>query len=259
MNELIKHKPEGSAIAIKDPESILRFAVEKGADVGVIERLMSVRRELRQEQAKEAFDSALAAFQAACPVIIKTKAVGERSGGVRYHYATLDSIVSQVKELLQQNGFSFSLDTKVESGWVEAICKVTHREGHSQLSNFKVPIDPKAFMNEQQKFASALTFAKRYAFVNAFGILTCDEDTDGQTKQPKPPGPSTLAAEPTVKEMAKELWDLLKPVRGAEKTWGSANQWLLDECVISDQEFVPDLSPERFRQVINKAREKLLK
>ena len=33
-------------------------------------------------------------------------------------------------------------------------------------------------MSAPQKFASAMTFAKRYAFCNAFGILTSDEDVD---------------------------------------------------------------------------------
>ena len=46
------------------------------------------------------------------------------------------------------------------------------------ISTFKVPIDKEGYMNAPQKFASALTFAKRYAFCNAFGILTGDEDDD---------------------------------------------------------------------------------
>ena len=41
-----------------------------------------------------------------------------------------------------------------------------------------MPIDKDGFMNTPQKFASALTYAKRYAFCNAFGILTADEDDD---------------------------------------------------------------------------------
>jgi hypothetical protein len=36
-------------------------------------------------------------------------------------------------------------------------------------------------MNAQQKVASALTYAKRYAFCNALGILTTDQDDDAQS------------------------------------------------------------------------------
>ena len=35
-------------------------------------------------------------------------------------------------------------------------------------------------MSQTQVEAAALTFAKRYAFCNAFGILTGDEDTDAK-------------------------------------------------------------------------------
>jgi hypothetical protein len=36
-------------------------------------------------------------------------------------------------------------------------------------------------MTTPQKFASALTFAKRYAFCNVLGILTGDKDDDANT------------------------------------------------------------------------------
>ena len=35
-------------------------------------------------------------------------------------------------------------------------------------------------MSDSQVVAAASTFSKRYAFCNAFGILTGDEDNDGQ-------------------------------------------------------------------------------
>jgi hypothetical protein len=50
-------------------------------------------------------------------------------------------------------------------------------------------------MNEPQRFASALTFAKRYAFCNAFGILTGDED-DNAEKATAPPAKPTRERHP---------------------------------------------------------------
>ena len=40
------------------------------------------------------------------------------------------------------------------------------------------------FMNRQQSFASATTFAKRYAFLDALGILTGDDDNDARSFTP---------------------------------------------------------------------------
>lgn len=254
----VVHAP--ASLGFQDFESVMRFAIEKGV---TLESIVAVRRELKAEHAREMFDAALRDFQAACPVIEKRKAVANKGGnGIRYKYAPLDDIVSQVKALLQTSGFSYSLTAEVDKTFVKAICTVKHAAGHSETSAFQVPIDPQAFMNEQQKFASALTFAKRYAFCNAFGILTGDEDTDGALEKEKPQGPSTLRAEGGTDALRRELWDVLKPVRGAEANWKAAKQWLVDECVLNPDEagddvFAPQLAPDRFREVINKAKGKV--
>lgn len=266
---LQRYASGGAVGPVTDPESILRFAIEKGASVETIERLMAVRRELQAERAKAEFDTALAAFQAECPIIKKRKCVMEKnSDAVRYRYAPLDDVVFQVKELLQKHGFSYTLNSPTETGpFVGAVCTVTHRGGHARDSVFRVPIDPKAFMSEAQKFASALTFAKRYAFCNAFGILTGDEDTDGADKRHKQAGPSALHgdAAPTREDAnnKRKLVDLLRPVHfckgyalddiGRDKI----NQYLCDEMIIADDETISDLSGAKLAAVVAKVESKL--
>lgn len=194
-------EPQTMALALGgvNVESLLAKAVDSKAAVDVLERLMAMRRELQAEQARAAFDKAMADFQAECPVIVKSEEVRERDNPnkIRYKYAPLDIIVAQVKGLLQKHGLSHSENAKVETDYVTAVCTIKHAKGHSETSEFRVPIDPKAYMNAAQKFASALTFAKRYAFCNALGILTGDADDDARTsggpKQPVP-GPRTSQA-----------------------------------------------------------------
>ena len=162
-------------------EALIAQAIDKGVDVGTMERLLAMRRELKGEFAKEQFNKAMADFQSECPIIKKTKRVMNKDGKtVRYSYAPIDSILTQVRTFLKAHNFSYTIDTKTEGDKVQAICTVTHADGHSQTSSFDIPIDKNAFMNNQQQFASALTFGKRYAFCNAFGILTGDEDDDSK-------------------------------------------------------------------------------
>jgi len=186
-------------------ESLISQAINKGVSVENMERLMAMRREMKQEYAKEEFDRAMSKFQSECPIIKKTKTVlNKDKSTARYKYAPLDSIMNQVKNFIQANGFSYSINAKVDKDLVTAICKVTHRAGHSESSEFQIPIDPEAYMNQQQKFASALTFAKRYSFCNAFGILTGDEDDDGKTA-----GEIIKPVENKVKEKPKNNVDYL--------------------------------------------------
>ena len=139
-----------------------------------------MRRELKAELAKEQFDHAMAKFQGECPVIKKDKPGGKTNGGaVAYYYAPLDSIVQQTKDLIQKNGFSYAIQTQTKENNVKVTCIVKHESGHSESSDVEVPLGTKTqVMSASQVVASALTFAKRYAFCNAFGILTGDDDDD---------------------------------------------------------------------------------
>src|SRR3990167_3385329 len=174
-----------SAISQNSAEALIAQAIEKNIPVDVMERLLAMRTQVKAEQAKEAYYEAMANFQNQCPIIQKTKVVMNKDGKtVRYKYAPIDSIIEQVKEFIKQNGFSYSINTKMNDG-ITITCQVTHKLGHSEISEFSVPIEKDAYMNDQQKVAAASTFAKRYAFCNAFGILTGDEDTDAAPqKQP---------------------------------------------------------------------------
>jgi len=162
-------------------ESLLTLAVEKGVAIETLKGLMEMRKEVRAEMAQEAFNRAMSEFQAECPTIKKTKDVKNKDKTSRYKYAPLESIIAQIKDLLKKYGFSFTINTRMDEKFIVATCKITHGAGHSEISEFGVPIESTAFMNEAQKFASALTFAKRYAFINAFGIMTGDNDDGGTT------------------------------------------------------------------------------
>ncbi len=107
------------------------------------------------------------------------QAVRNRFGKLRYRFAPLDVIVGQVKDSLEICGFSYIIKTEQIDASFKAICEAHHVSGHFETTDFKVPIDPELYMNEAQKVATAQTYAKRYAFCNAFGIMTGEEDVDG--------------------------------------------------------------------------------
>lgn len=169
-------------------EAMLTRAIDKGVPVETMERLMVMRRELKAEQAKEAYDRAMAKFQAECPTIVKTKEVRGNSGQIAYRYAPIESIVEQVKDAIERNGFSYKTDQDLKETGVKVTVRVTHALGHSEETSMEVPFGSKTqIMSQSQVAAAATTFAKRYAFCNAFGILTGDEDTDAvPVKESKP-------------------------------------------------------------------------
>lgn len=189
-------------------ESLIQQAIDKNVSVETMERLLAMRRDLKEERAKEQFSKSMALFQAECPVIKKDKAGGKtNSGVVAYYYAPLESIITQVSHLVQHNGFRYNFQTVTGEDKVKVTCIVTHDLGHSEKSDVEVPLGAKTgVMSAPQVTASALTFAKRYAFCNAFGIMTGDEDNDAQTVRPKAPEKATVReiAHETIEEPIRE-------------------------------------------------------
>lgn len=180
------------AIAAVDPQALLAQAIDKNLPIESMERLLAMRREMKAEYARDAFFSALSGFQRECPVVEKTKKVlnkkkdNEREATTRYTYAPLEDIVDQVKPFLEKWGFSWTVKPSQTDGHVKASCYVHHKDGHEEVTEFEVPLDPDAYMSDPQKAAAALTFARRYAFINAFGIVTKGEDNDAQRSEDEP-------------------------------------------------------------------------
>lgn len=184
--ELALPQPHAAALpSAMDPERLISQAIDKGVDPATMERLLAMREKLIAERARNAFFEALSRFQSECPIIKKRKTAVIKSdkGEFSYKYAPLDHIVKVVSPLLTRHGLSYTIVTRVETDGSKtllvAVCTVHHAMGHSEPSDFKVPVDQGARMNDMQKFASAQTYAKRYAFCNSLGILTGDGDDDG--------------------------------------------------------------------------------
>ncbi len=183
--QVVRQNP--AQLQISDLRDLFQRAVEKDG-VEAIKALQEMHESICARNAKFAFDEAMKAFQMECPQIKKSKAGAQN----RYRYAPLDVIVRTVKGLVSKHGFSYTINTSVTPDKsVKATVTVTHEAGHSITADFECPIDDREsnkLMTAPQKYGAATTFAKRYAFTNAFGILTTEEDTDGGAA-PAPPSP----------------------------------------------------------------------
>jgi hypothetical protein len=174
-----------------NPETLIASAIEKGLPVETMERLLAMRKELKAEWAKEQYDLAMANLQAELPIIKKKTAVKGKDGKDRYSYAKIELIVEQTKSFISKNGFSYKIEVENDENFLTARCIVTHKDGHVEVSPFKVPISTEDYMTEVQKFGARSSFAKRYAFTNAFGIITADDDVDGDVKGKAKPKETT--------------------------------------------------------------------
>ena len=167
-------------LAVKEPKDVImamaEVAVEK-ADVGTLERLVELRKQMKEERAREEFFKALSAFQAELKPIKKSKVVYNKDGTIRYSYATFDDIIEAIQPLLEKHGLSYRFETEFEGKSVNVKCIITHLLGHQEITSFKTVVEYSGRMLPIQEWGSALTYAKRYSLSLALGLAT-EEDTD---------------------------------------------------------------------------------
>lgn len=180
--------PASKAAAMQNAEgepSVAQFiqtALQTGAKMEKLERLFELQKEYKADRAREKFTRAKAQFQKNCPPIEKKKEV-KKNGKVLYKYAPLPDIVETIKKPLGDAGLSFSwkIENNQEDGklFIKAICEVTHEAGHTEKTEFTLPVTDSnnKLISRPQEFGKTLTYAKRYSLTSALGI-SAGEDTD---------------------------------------------------------------------------------
>lgn len=258
-----------SAPATFDVEGMFRYALEKSAGPEAMATLMNIRRELNAEASKKAFDEALSAFQAECPVIVKGKSVPTKTGEIAYKFAPIEKVEEVIRPIERKHGFTHTFDTDISSvvGFVIAKCIVTHNAGHTRESVIKLPLGSQtAIMSATQTYAGAMTFANRRALANVYGLVIAGEDIDGADKRPRPAGPSQQPAKAQgeakstdAKAAVVRLWNLLKPIVSQTPDWDKAkwdghNAWLRNAKIVNKPETKVEALPvEDVLEIIEKA------
>ncbi len=166
------------------PGDLMAMALSNGLtpeSVGVMERLCKLKAEQDALNAKRDFAAAFVDLQSAMPMIKAEKAVPNKDGSVRYHYAPYEDIMKQVAPLLRAHGFTLSFSTKVEAPRVTAICTLMHRGGHERTNEYAVRIGSgPPGSSDTQADGAAYTYAQRGALCDALGITVGGRDNDAR-------------------------------------------------------------------------------
>jgi hypothetical protein len=169
-------------------ENFIEKAIEKGVPVETLERLLSMRNQLKQEFARESFYKALKSFQSELPKIEKTTEVKitTKSGAIySYKYAKLEHIINIIEPLLIKHGFSYFFRTEFANNMLIVSFVLCHEAGHQEITSFPVPVDSSAVMNPAQKVESASSYGRRIALCLGLGIVTAEDDTNLQEFEPE--------------------------------------------------------------------------
>jgi hypothetical protein len=181
MNAIIEkviERDTSTAVAALTPMDMIERAISKGVGVDVIEKLMGLQERWEANQARKAFDAAMAAASAEIPVISKNRTVDFTSpkGRTRYQHEDFAQITRAIDPILSKYGLSYRYRTSSESDKVTVTCVVAHRDGHSQENSLSGPPDQTGNKNALQAIGSTVTLLQRYTLKSAFGLAVSDDD-----------------------------------------------------------------------------------
>lgn len=162
-----------TALAPVTPMDMLNRAVSTGADIDMIEKLMSLQERWEAGNARKGFDEAVAAAKAEIPPIERNA-----KGHNDKRYSNFAAIAQVVDPILGRHGLSYRFRT-TQADRISVTCVLSHKAGHSEETTLSAPPDPSGNKSPIHAIGSTLTYLQRYSLVQMLGLASAADD-DGK-------------------------------------------------------------------------------
>lgn len=167
MNAVEKIEPQPSRAVT--PMDMLNRAVESGAGLEMVEKLMALQERWAANQSRVAFENALAEVGKEMPVIVRN-ATGHNSK----KYADFAAIAKVVDPILGKHGLRYRFKT-TQTDRISVTC-ILYGHGHSEETTLSGPADASGSKNAIQAIGSTLTYLQRYSLVQMLGLAASNDD-----------------------------------------------------------------------------------
>ena len=206
--------------SIISPLVMLDRALAQNAAPETIQKLLDLHERWDRQEARKAFEEAVAAAKAEMPRIEKSRRVGGtgdtsagRSGANRYlrerpgyRYEDLATVLSLIEPVLSKHGLSIRYRTLTNpDGPVSVTCILSHRGGHSEENTLVAARDDSGAKNSIQAIGSTVTYLQRYTLKAALGLAAAQDDDGVASSQSSSQRSASDAARPKPKERRRLL------------------------------------------------------
>jgi len=177
---------------VSEVATMIQYGLEHNQDAESMGKLYDLYERERNEKRRVEFNRAMAKFQADCPPIRKSHKIVTKSGR-KTAYADLSDCLRSARPALAANGLAADWETlSTEDGKASIVCVIRHEGGHEKRCVFPFMQDKNTYNSDLQNVGSGITYAKRYTFLMATGLVA-DDDTDaapptGHEPPDAPPG-----------------------------------------------------------------------
>lgn len=148
-------------------------------DIEAMRAMMTMRKELVEEQAEREYNQALAAAQREMLPVARDA----HNKNTDSNYARLEAIAKAITPIRAKHGFglSFGTDDCPKENHFRITCEITHSGGHTKRRHADLPSDIAGLKGNANKtgihaFGSSMTYGRRYLTLLIFDIATEDDD-----------------------------------------------------------------------------------
>lgn len=161
------------------PMDMLNKAVQSGASMEMMEKLLDMQERWERGQARKAFDNAIAGAKSEIPVIAKRRTASftmKDGGNKSYNYEDMAIIAETIDPILSKYGLSYRYRSTQEGLTVTVTCIISHKDGHFEETSLSAANDPSGNKNAIQAIGSAISYLQRYSLKLALGLAAAKDD-----------------------------------------------------------------------------------
>lgn len=215
--------------------SVLASFIERAArdpefDVQKFGELLRMQREVEHDQARKAFNRAMASAQAEMLPVVRDA----KNSHLNNRYAKLETIDAAIRPIYTAHGFSvrYGSAPSPHEGWLRVTCTVAHDDGYFEENYLDAPVSltgsqgGRMAVTPVQAIGSTVTYLRRYLLGMVWNTVLADDDDDGE---------GTRAAAASAKKPARKVdpavYDAEKPER-SDAQWRAWLDKLRDACAV---------------------------
>jgi hypothetical protein len=183
---------------------LMRRAFDAG-NLELVERAMALQERWENNQARRAFERAMAQARGKIGTILKNRAVDYTGakGRVNYAYEDLAAVTEALDKVIPDLELNFRFRTKVDGKTLTVTLVLSHSDGYSEENSLSAAHDDSGQKNSIQAAGSTQTYLERYLLKAGFGLAAAEADDDGQAHAQAPIVSITEAQVETIKQALK--------------------------------------------------------
>lgn len=172
--QVIDHRQKAATVPqAMSYDMLIQVAVQQGADLAKIEKLMDLRERFEKNEARKAFHRAMSEFKKV-PVVITKDRVNTQ---YKSKYAGIGNIVNTINAAMAPFGLNARWEFKQDDK-ISVTCVLSHTLGHSESVTLFGVADTSGSKNALQQIKSTITYLESATFQAVTGIVASDSDED---------------------------------------------------------------------------------